>query len=233
MQDDRYWVHLLDVPVARYWGAEGDDGGEGSDDGDDGQEDDPAKSQEDKSEKKEETTYSQDYVDKLRSENAKRRVSKNETDEKLAKVEAELAKIREAEMGDLDKAKAELDRTSEAGTEAEKRAIVAEAKVKALEVEAAVTSVALELKFNDPTDALAMIPQDDLFTDDGDIDPTAIKKALKKLAEKKTYLIGKPTSGSGDGAGDGKPEVDPKTHAGLVAKYTKQFKDQGRVTVEQ
>jgi len=166
-------------------GAEGDDGeGDG-------------KSVEDK--------FSQEYVEGLRKEAAKYRISGKKTTERLEAAEAKLAKMQKAEMSDLEAVKTDLETETSRADEAEKTALQASSQLRTERIRNTVTMAALEAGFEDPTDALSMISQDDLVDDEGDIQTKTVKARLKALADKKPYLLKSHRPGSGDSGGLGKP----------------------------
>lgn len=66
-------------------------------------------------------------------------------------------------------------------------------------VKAEVKSVARDLKFRDPADALRLVDLADLADDDGNVDDAEVTKALKKIAKDKPYLIGGGASGPSGG----------------------------------
>ena len=210
----QYSTELVElVPIALY-GAEDDDD---SADDDASQEDD-TKPVVDK--------FSQEYVDKLRKEAAGYRVSAKESKTLLEEKEAELAKIRQAEMNDLEIATTSLEAESLKVAELEARAVSAEANLKTVTITNAVTLSAIEAGFEDPTDALSMISQDDLIDDEGSISTKTVKARLKALADKKPYLLKTHRPGSGDGGPSGKP-ADQDTFEAKQAAYLKEMTTTG------
>ena len=210
----QYSTELVElVPIALY-GAEDDDD---SADDDASQEDD-TKPVVDK--------FSQEYVDKLRKEAAGYRVSAKESKTLLEEKEAELAKIRQAEMNDLEIATTSLEAESLKVAELEARAVSAEANLKTVTITNAVTLSAIEAGFEDPTDALSMISQDDLIDDEGSISTKTVKARLKALADKKPYLLKTHRPGSGDGGPTGEP-ADQDTFEAKQAAYLKEMTTTG------
>jgi len=198
------------------FGADGeeedpDDPQEGADDDTD---DDDDTSTEDK--------YSQAYVEKLRAEAAKNRVANKETGEKLKAAEAKLSDLEKAEMSDLEAVKTDLETATTALEEAEKSALQANSLLKTERIHNAVTMAALEAGFEDPTDALSMISQDDLTDDEGAIAAKTVKARLKALADKKPYLLKAHRPGSGDG-GPRTKTGGPQTHEEKQAAYLKEM----------
>ena len=197
--------------------------------GADGEEDDPTDPQEgaedDAGEDDDEIVedkFSQDYVDKLRKEAAKYRVSGKETAKEVKDLQAKLDKISKAEMSDLEAVKTDLDEASEQLEEAQLSATQANALLKTERITNAVTMAALEAGFEDPTDALSMISQDDLVDDEGNIVTKTVKARLKTLADKKPYLLKSHRPGSGDGGGMGKTG-GPETFDDKQAAYLKEM----------
>ncbi len=220
------WIEL---PSIRLFGADGEndpnDPKKGAKDEGEGK----AKSKGDG--KPVEDKFSLEYVEKLRKEAASRRVSEKETAEKLATVAAELAEIKKAEMSDLDKVKTELEEATERADLAEKTALQSSSQLKTERIRNAVTMAAFEAGFEDPTDALSMISQDDLVDDEGTVLTKTIKARLKSLGDKKPYLLKKNRPGSGDGGGLGSND-DPKSFDSRKAAHLKQMTDTGgRVVV--
>lgn len=224
---------LPTLKLATYFGAEGDgEGGSGTGDGSNGGDSGGGAS-------KDPETFSREYVEELRRENAKYRTSAKETQGELAKLKAADDERKKAEMGDLDKARTERDQF-------ESRASKAEAGLKAANVRLRVAVEAGKLNFLDADDALNALDLSKVdFDDDGEPDANDIKKQLKKLAEAKPYLLkdgklptddgkgGKGPAGSGDGA--------PRTPAGdadsddvfaaLVEKKSEELKKAGMIPI--
>ncbi len=153
--------------------------------------------------KEEAKTYDEDYVAKLRKENAERRVTSKAKDDELEAAKSKLKELEQKEMGELEKAKADLEEAQKAARDAEAKATKAQADVATLKISTAVTLEAIQADFQDPQDVLGMISQDDLVDEEGQIDNKAIKKRLKSLSEKKPYLLKPKGSGSGDGGPTG------------------------------
>ncbi len=218
------WIVLSPI---RFFGSEDpDDKGkkkpvekpqEGAKGSGEGEEDPPA-----------EDKFSATYVEKLRAEAAKHRVNAKEAKTAREAVEAELAKLKQAEMSDLEKANTNLETTQTDLEEAESGRTAAVADLKTERIKNAVTLAAVKAKFEDPTDALSMISQDDLVDDEGNIDEKLVDKALKALAKSKPYLLQKHSAGSGDGAGSGVPK-DPDDYQGKVKKHLEHLTAGGRI----
>lgn len=198
LKNVRWWVP---ISVRSLYGAEGDDDDSSADsqvdDDDDGDDDDDSDDGE--------TTFDKSYVDKIRKEAAARRVTAKTEKDRADAAEAELAKLKEAEMNDIEKATTAAEKAAKTATEAEARANAAEAELRQTRIETAVTLAAVEANFQDPTDALSMISQDDLLDEEGDISAKAVTKALAKLAKAKPYLLGAKKRSSGDGGPKGNP----------------------------
>ena len=207
VEDLKLWN--LVQPMALF-GAEddGEDSGDEPQEGDDGDGSEGGK------------TFDQTYVDSLRKESASRRIKAKESDERATAAETELAKIKQAEMDDLEKATANLETANETATTATARADTAEANLLAERVRFAVTITAAETGFVDPTDALSMISQDDLVDDEGEISAKKVKARLKALSDTKPYLLKAAGGGSGDGGPRGKP-VDENSFEAKQEAYLK------------
>lgn len=173
-----------------------------------------------------EETFSADYVSKLRKESASKRIAAKDATDELAKVQAELAAIQKAEMSDIDQMRTELETAQTALESATEASTVTAANLKTERIRNAVTMAAISAGFVDPSDALSMISQDDLVTDEGIIDDKAVEKNLKALAKKKPHLLKSHNRGSGDGAGSGQP-VAPDTFEGKQAAYLKDMTTSG------
>ena len=220
--ENQMWVP---IPVTAFYGAD-DDGDNGSStepqegaSNDDGNDDDDDDEKFDKS-----------YVKKLRDEAASRRVAAKESAEKVKTLEAKLAEIKQAEMDDLEKAQENLKTESVRATEAEARANAAEADLISERVNNAVTLAAVEMRFQDPADALTMISQNDLVNDEGEISTKTVKARLKALTVKKPYLLKTPGKGSGDGGAGITPANETTFKSKSDAYYEEMIKTGGRVS---
>ncbi len=178
--------------------------------------------------KEEAKTYDEDYVAKLRKENAERRVGGKETATALEAAQAELKELKQAEMSEIEKLKSDLEDSQKAATEAETARVAAVADAASFKILTSVTLAAIEAGFQDPEDVLGMISQDELMNDEGEIVTKTIKARLKSLGDKKPYLLKQPGSGSGDGGPTKRPEDQDSDEAQIEA-YHKQFQAQGRV----
>jgi len=213
----RWWVP---ISTQRLYGADGEDEpvtdsqveDEGGDDGDDVDSG--------------ETTFDKSYVDKLRKESAAKRVAAKTEKERADALEAELAAIKEAEMNDLEKATTVAEKAAAKADAAEARADAAEAALRQTLVETAVTLAAVEANFQDPTDALSMISQDELLDEEGEISAKAVKAALAKLAKAKPYLLGTKKHSTGDGGPIGNP-ADQQSFAAKQKAYLEQMTTTG------
>lgn len=213
----RWWVP---ISIQKLYGADGEDElvtdsqveDEGGDDGDDVDSG--------------ETTFDKSYVDKLRKESAAKRVAAKTEKERADALEAELAAIREAEMNDLEKATTVAEKAAAKADAAEARAEAAEAALRQTLVETAVTLAAVEANFQDPTDALSMISQDELLDEEGEISAKAVKAALTKLAKAKPYLLGTKRQTTGDGGPIGNP-ADQESFAAKQKAYLEQMTTTG------
>jgi multidrug efflux pump subunit AcrA (membrane-fusion protein) len=195
--DARWWVP---ISIQRLFGADGEDDGAN----DSSQEDSDSDDSDDDSDDGE-TTFDKSYVDKLRKEAADRRIKTKEANDRAAAAEAELAKIKQAEMNELEKAQAAAEAAAKKSTEAEARAAQAEAALRQNSIQTAVALAAANAGFQDPSDALSMISQDDLLDEEGAVSDKAVTSKLKALAKAKPYLLKKRSGGSGDGGPKGNP----------------------------
>jgi len=175
-------------------------------------------------------TFDAEYVEKLRKENAERRVAAKEAEAKATAAEQELAKIKRAEMDDIERMKVELAEKEAALEAATGEATSIRSQLQTERILNAVTMAATEAGFQDPADALTMISQDDIVDDDGNVDTKAVARKLKTLSDKKPYLLKKTGPGSGDGGSGGKGAIpDDGSFKGKVDKYRQQMIDSGRV----
>ena len=219
VQSQKNSTPLQELIARALYGAEDDGEGEGSGDGE-------SQEGDDNDGKGEGTTFDQAYVDSLRKESASRRIKAKESDARTQVLEKELAKIKQAEMDDLEKAQSNLETATETASTATARADAAESILLAEQVRFAVTIAAAEAGFEDPTDALSMISQDELVDDEGSISSKKVKARLKALADSKPYLLKAAGGGSGDGGPRGKP-VDEKSFEAKKAAYLKEMTTTG------
>ena len=207
-----------------------DDEGEGEAEGETSQEEaESDDGDEGEGSKAEAKTYDEEYVAKLRKENAERRVGGKETTAALEKAEAELKELKQAEMTEIEKLKSDLEESQKTASESETARVAALADAASFKIHTSVTLAAIEAGFQDPEDAMSMISQDELVDDEGQIVTKTIKARLKSLGDKKPYLLKQPTAGSGDGGPTGRPE-DADSNEAQVDAYHKQFINQGRVS---
>jgi len=214
---NKWWEPLS---VRKLYGAddEGDDSAADSQEEDDGDDDSDVDDSP--------VTFDQAYVDKLRKENADRRIKAKEASEKATALETELAKIKEAEMNDIEKAQAAVEAATKKSADAEARAVDAEGALRETTIQTAVTVAAMEANFQDPSDALSMIPQDGLLDEEGEISDKAVKASLGKLAKAKPYLLKAPGKGSGDGGPTGRP-ADKQGFEAKQKAYLEEFTTTG------
>lgn len=217
----RWWVP---ISIQRLFGADGE-----SDDSNDtnSQVDDDDDSDDDLDDG--DTTFDKAYVEKLRKENADRRIKAKEAADRAEAAEAELAKIREAEMGDLEKAQSAAEAAAKKSAEAEARAVAAEQKLRQNSIETAVALAAANAGFQDPSDALSMISQDELLDEEGAVSDKEVTSRLKALAKAKPYLLKTPGKGSGDGGPKGKPADQTSFEAKQKAYLEEMTTTGGRV----
>ena len=214
------------IPIIELYGSDGEgsdvtepQAGAESDEGSSGEASDGGTGEE---------TFSLEYVKKLRDEAAKHRVSGKATSDERDALQKKLSGIEKAEMSDLEGAKKDLETATTDLEKVTARATTAESALKTERIRNAVTLAAIDAGFEDPSDALSMISQDDIVDDEGNVLSKTVKAKLKALADKKPYLLKKHRPGSGDGAGSGKP-ADPKTFEAKQAAYLEQMKAGGRV----
>lgn len=219
MRNKDQWFRRLAVIRGPLSGAEGED-----DDAD------PQVGDNDELNPEPSKTYDQAYVDSLRAEAAKRRVEAKEAADRAEKSEAELAKIRKAEMSELEAATATVEELRAQREEAVTQAEALRTQLIQERVLNSVTTAAMEMGFNDPTDALSMIDQTELVDDDGNVQSRTVKARLKALSDSKPYLLKPSGAGSGDGRGGRTPpKEDDTTWEGRVAAHKQKMIESGRV----
>ncbi len=216
------WIELSPI---RFFGAEEDV------DDDDKSADPQAGAEGDGKGKKVEDKFSAEYVADLRKEAAGHRVKGKEETDRADKAEAELAKIKQAEMSDLEASEDKLKEAKSKSKEYKAGEAAARSALRTERIRNAVTMAAFEAKFEDPTDALSMISQDDLVDDEGNIIQKTVKARLDKLAKKKPYLLKTHRPGSGDGGGSGIPEIDDTFDGRVAAALKDMTSTGGRVVV--
>lgn len=113
------------------------------------------------------------------------RAARKTAEQQAKTLQAELDKLREAQMSDQERAVAEARRQgeTEATTKAQRRLFAAEAKV------AAAGKIADPTLLSDPDVALSLLGLDEIPVDnDGDIDSEAISGAIDRLIEGRPFL---------------------------------------------
>jgi len=157
-------------------------------------------------------TYSEEYVKKLRDENAKYRTERNT----LQKEKDEKAR---AEMAEVDRLKLEKE-------EAETRVKEIEASLSKERIAYAISRAAAAANFHAPDDAAAFIRTDSIkLNDDGTPDGRSVKSAVEALAKDKPHLV------RGTGSGDGGYQGTPPSGAQRVQEIEEQLKSSGMVKV--
>lgn len=158
-------------------------------------------------------SFSREYVESLRAENARYRTRAKE-------LEDADAERRKQELSEIDRLKLELEEKNTA-IEAAEQNIVSERRRNAVIAEAS------KLKFRDPSDALAYIDLTAItLNSDGTPDKRSVETAVKKVAEEKTYLIAGP--GTADGASTGRP---PKPESEWIKQQEADIQARGGVAV--
>lgn len=116
-------------------------------------------------------------------------------DRRASAAEKELKDLRDAQLSETEKKDKELEELRAFRPEAEKVIANLEAKVAFLSIN--------DVAWHDPAIALSQIDFSTVTDEDGKIDNAELKKAVKKLAEGKSYLVKTSTGESGGGAGEG------------------------------
>lgn len=217
MQNENLLPNLNSIPPTHLSGAE-DDADEAGD----------TSQVEDTDEQPAPQSFDADYVERLRKENADRRIKAKDAEDRAKHAEAELAKLKKAEMDDLERVQTEVDEARQALAQAE--AAVAETRSTLLNerIRNTVQIEAIEMGFQDPSDALSMISQDEIVDDEGNVSTKTVKARLKALADKKPYLLKKTGPGSGDGGASG-GAPDTNSYQSKIDKYRQEMIESGRV----
>ena len=220
----RKWFRV--IPITALYGADGNDTATLEKSQVDADENQKNSKPDDESSSKPVESFNAEYVKSLRKESGSYRVAAKESDTKVKILEDELAKLKQAEMNDLEKAQTNLETETKAHADAKARADAAEKNLLNERVRNALISAAVEANFQDPEDATTMISQDEIVDDDGEISAKAVKAKLKALVDKKPYLVKTSAIGSGDGGAGRSPtdETDPEKK---VAAYRKQMIEHG------
>ncbi len=182
------------LPIIGGDGTEDEGDGAGDDSGDKSASDSGAKPDNNKS-------YSEDYVKGLRSEAAGYRTELKSTKTELENVNKRLQEIEDKDLSESEKLKRERDeavtKATAAQTQAQQRIIRAEVK-----------NVAVDLEFQDPSDAARFIDSEALkFDEDGE--PTNVRELLEDVLKAKPYLK-KAESAGGEGTKGAGPKASPK-----------------------
>ncbi len=216
------WV---EVPSLAIFGEDGEDEGEGA--AGTSQEGEGNGDGEGKGNENEPKTFSLEAMQKLRKENADRRVTSKEVVDERDALQAKLDKIEQAEMGEVERLTAKLEASEKKVADSDAKSASDSAALKTERLNNAVVLAATEAKFHDPTDAISRLSQDDLIDEDGGVDVKKIDSEIKKLVKDKPYLVGSGSNtGSGDGAGNTKTG-GPITHDERVAAHLEKMTTSG------
>jgi len=157
-------------------------------------------------------TFTREYVESLRRENASFRVRAKEAEEKAAREKM-----------------SEMERVSRERDEALQRADAAEKRYQHEAVANSVRSLAVGLNFHSPDDAVEALGDLGQFFKDGVVDTKSVQPLVEKLAKDKPYLVRSPAPGSGDGGGATPPQ--PLTDADRVAAEEQRLLQAGMVRI--
>ena len=166
---------------------------------------------------------------KVRHEAAEYR-KKLEALEKQAQAEKE--KLRLASLDDVARAQ-ELLKKAEVDNDNLRKSM------NRIQVETAITSLAMTLGFTAPDDVIKFIDLESVKDEQGNVDDSKIEVAVKDLADKKPYLRSKPSAlslggGATNPANPESPGLKPKlTDPNTIAGMKQQARDmtrQGRIT---
>lgn len=192
------------------WGGDGSDDDSHDDDADDKPKDPP----EDKSKDPPGDTFSREYVEGLRRENATFRTQNRD----LKKDSDRLKDLEKEKLTDTERLQKERD-------EAVARANTAEEISRQRVLRAEVKITAAELKFHDPDDAFRHIDPKAITVDDDGL-PTNVKSLLEELVKAKPYLTKTESDG---GAGPTRtPDPAKRTKDDLVTSTEKELRQSGR-----
>jgi hypothetical protein len=196
---------------------------------DEGEDVDDTSQVEDTDEQPTPESFDAGYVERLRKENAERRVKAKEAEERAKQAETELAKLRKSEMDDLERVQVEIEEAKVALAQAQAEAAESRSTLLTERIQSTVQIEAIEMGFQDPSDALSMISQDEIVDEDGNVSTKTVKARLKALADKKPYLLKKAGPGSGDGGASGGAPADPNSYQAKIDKYRQEMIESGRV----
>lgn len=159
-------------------------------------------------------SFSREYVEKLRRENADYRT----------KYQAAESKLTEQERAKMDaKDRAELERD-----EAKKSAEKLQNDLRMERIRNAVILEASDKNFHDTEDAVRLIDLTDIkVNDDGSADKRSVKAAVEALAKEKKHLV----KGSNPGSGDGGSRGNGVSPADVAAKTSQELQGKGYVQV--
>lgn len=162
----------------------------------------------------------QAYIDKLKAENKGYR-------QRAQKAEGELKELSDAELSQMEK-------LTTRNSELESGLTASQAALREAHITNAVLRAANDLKFHDADDARGQLILDDIdFDDAGMPDFKQVRDQLKKVAEKKPYLVSTSNPGSGDGGPTGDPVQPPDQFQSKVDKYKQQYEERGAVPIPQ
>lgn len=166
-------------------------------------------------------TFTREYVEALRAENADWRIKYRDTEAKAKEHEAKLSEYEKAQMDDLERAQKEAE-------ENRTRAEQLEANLREERLRNAIVRFATEKNFHDPQDAVSLIDTDEIkFDDDGRPNEQSVKSKIDKLAESKKHLLKTSNAGSGDGGAHG----DGVEEDALIKKVTQELQSKGHVLI--
>lgn len=157
-------------------------------------------------------TFPRPYVEQLRTEAAASRT-------RAKALEAKLKEYEDRDLSEMDRAKKEAEDAT-----AERESLRAE--LISTKRESLVHRLALELHFNDPSDAIALLPTLEPG-EDGLPSEKAIKGALQTILKDKPYLAATSSPGGGDGGGRGGPPAPPPDEK--IQEYQAEIEKKGGV----
>jgi hypothetical protein len=166
-------------------------------------------------------TFTREYVEALRAENADWRTKYRETEAKAKEHESKLSEYEKAQMDDLERAQKEAE-------ENKTRAEQLEANLRDERLRNAIVRFATEKNFHDPQDAVSLIDTSEIkFDDDGRPNEQSVKSKIDKLAESKKHLLKTHNPGSGDGGAHG----DGVEEDALIKQVSQELQSKGHVLI--
>lgn len=144
---------------------------------------------------------------------------------RLNEAEAKLADYTKRDMSDLEQALASAE-------ESKQQADTATRRLHDALFELAVVRDAADLKFRDAADAVNLIDRDLIsLSDSGAPEPKEVRSALKRLVDKKPYLLATATAGDGEGGRGDNTSPDPDVTKAREEAIRREYESKGLVPI--